>query len=141
MNDQQLAATLLAYLREHAPLPVKAGRLNLDTLDAQNESMSLQVSGGQALRTWLDGTKIMEQPFVLFYRAPLTDNNDKKSTMLDALDGIGAWMDEIPLPYLGDWLDVTKFEQVQLANINNQEGKQITYQAGFVLGYETINSI
>lgn len=138
-QQKLLAEALRSYFVEFAPLPVKGGAFALDALLPDKPSMSLQITGGPKPKTYIDGSQSSkrEKFFTIFYRAKVTDDNDAKSAMMGALDGLGQWMNETPLPYLGDWLTVTRFEQIQLSNIANQENKFITYQAGFALGYTT----
>lgn len=142
-DEVLLAETLRMYFVEHCTfLPVKGGAFSLDTLLPNAESMSLQMNGGQTLHQWLDGSRVMLQPFTLFYRGNVADDNETKSSMLGTLNAIGAWMDSVMAkapPFLGDWLTVNRFEQVQTANIAERgEGNTfIVYQAGYVLGYET----
>lgn len=140
-NELQLAETLRVFLIENAPLPVPGRALNLDTLLPAGRSMNLQVTGGEVVRVYIDGSKIMRTAFTLFYRAGVTDDNSLKSDMQGSLNAIGAWMEKImrdgSRPYLGDWLEVTGLQQVQRANIAAQDEKSITYQAGYVLGYRT----
>lgn len=137
-RDEMLLATALrAYFIEHADLPVRGGAFNLDTLLPEGESMSLVVTGGQPERIYINGAKKMRQPFTIMYRTPITGDNDVKSAVIGTLNGIGAMMDENEMPYLGEWLTVSTFEQVQTATILSQDDKFITYQAGYVLGYKT----
>lgn len=136
-QQKLLAEALRSYFVEFAPLPVKGGAFALDALLPDKPSMSLQMGPGRALRTYIDGTAKMQQPFVIYYRAKVTDDNEVKSAMIGALNGLGDWMRDNGLPFLGAWLTVSSFEQVQLANIANQENKFITYQAGYALDYTT----
>lgn len=142
-TQDEVAEPLRLYLIEHCPyLPVRGGAFFVDDLLPNAESMNLQMNAGQTLKQWVDDSRIMLRPFTLLYRGEITDDNETKSAMIGALDAIGAWMDAIMAkepPYLGDWLTVNRFEQVQTANITERgEGNTfIVYQAGYVLGYET----
>ena len=147
----QFAEVLRSYLVEHLPpelLPVSGGRLSLDGLLPDGDSMSLQVTGGKTQHAWIDGSRVMELFFTIFYRSTsAVDDNDAKSAMQGVLNGIGTWMDEVMKsgepPYFGEDVTVTRLELVQAANIadtngaNNQGLQFITYQAGYALGYET----
>ncbi len=133
-----LAEALQAYLVEHAPIPVKGGAFNLDTLLPKGKSMSLQMNPGKPEHIFIDGTAVITQPFVIRYRDEKKDDNDIKSEMMRSLNAIGDWMHGNRQPYLGDWLKVSALEQVQSANIAALDDKTITYQAGYVLGYETL---
>lgn len=80
----------------------------------------------------------MRQPFTIFYRREATaSQNGIRSAMIGVLNAIGEWMEEQDKPYLGDWLSVDEFEQVQLASIAEQADRFATYQAGYILGYTT----
>lgn len=136
-DELTLATALRDYFIEHASLPVKGGAFNLDTLLPEGSSMSLQVTGGQPERTYINGAKKIRQPFTILYRTPITGDNAVKSSVIGTLNSIGAWMDDSEMPYLGDWLTVSTFEQIQTATIVSQDNKFITYQAGYVLGYKT----
>jgi hypothetical protein len=140
-----LAEPLRKYLVEHLPpalLPVKPGQFSVDGLLENGASMSLQINGGEVERTYLDGTRKMRLNFTIFYRNPNgAKNNAVKSNMMAILNGWGEWMQGLrEMPYLGDWLNVSSLEQVQLANIAQADTptmQNITYQAVFTLGYST----
>lgn len=136
-EQELLAEALRSYIVERAPLPVRGGAFSLDALLPDQDSMSLQMGLGRPLRRYIDGTAKMEQPFSIFYRAGVTGGNDCKSAMMGVLNGIGGWMRENGPPYLGDWLDVSVFEQAQLAAVADREDRFITYMAGYRLGYTT----
>ncbi len=101
-GDLGLAETLRAFLAESAPLPVPGGSFNLDMLLPRGKSMSLQMNPGTALHTFIDGTRVMAQPFTLRYRDEKQDDNDIKSEMMRSLNAIGDWMHENRQPFLGD---------------------------------------
>jgi hypothetical protein len=141
-EHKDFAEALRSYFVEHLPadlLPVKGGSFSLDGLSDNNSapSMSLQITGSQTLRTYIDGTRIEDLHFTLLYRAPIDRNNAAKSAMLGTLNGIGTWLDGQEPPYLGEDFRISKLEQRQAANVVTQTANSITYQAGFVLGYET----
>lgn len=139
-NQKSLAELLRTYLVEHLPtelLPVMGGVFALDGLLDNQKSMSLQITGGQTIKRYLDGSRIEEMNFTIYYRDANVNDNELKSAMLGTLNGIGSWLDKTALPYLGDSFQITKLEQIQAANVIEQTPQQITYQAGFVLGYET----
>lgn len=145
-----LGEALRSYFVEHLPaelLPVPGGHFSLDGLLDDGDSMSLQIVGGEVRKSYINGSRLMDMQFSIFYRSDSAINdNDAKSAMMGVLNGIGAWMAgvmEDEAPYLGDWLTVNRFEQIMLANIadsgnqNNQGINYITYQAGYALGYKT----
>jgi hypothetical protein len=140
VDQKELAGRLRSYFVEHLPselLPVPRGDFSLDGLLDIGASMSLQITGGRTLRRYIDDTRIDELHFTIFYRDSIGQDNEAKSAMLGTLNGIGAWLELQKLPYLGDGFSVRRLEQIQAANVIAQTAQQITYQAGFVLGYET----
>ena len=141
VGDQiALAEMLRRFLLEFASLPVKPGQFNLDGLMAAGKSMSLQITGGQVLKTYIDGTKRIRLPFTLFYRSTDNVSNDYKSSMIGSLNAIGDWLDSLTEPpFFGDSFKVIRLEQVQTANIIEQLDNIVTYQAGFALDYETVS--
>lgn len=143
---QDVALALLDYFREFAGLTVPAGRFSLDGLLPEGESMSLQITGGQTIRRYIDGSRKEAMNFTIFYRGEVAQDDAAKSAMLGILNGIGAWLEEEKAgdnwpPYLGERFEVSALEQIQTANIAGQSDaptlRTITYQAGFVLGYST----
>jgi len=139
-EQKNLAESLRLFFVENLPaelLPVNAGFFSLDGLLENQAAMSLQITGGRTVRRYLDGTRVEEMYFSLFYRDSNANDNEAKSAMLGTLNGIGTWLDQNDPPFLGDGFIITKLEQIQAANVIEQTPQQITYQAGFVLGYET----
>ena len=134
-----LAENLRNYLLQYPDLSVKAKNFHLDGLLSEGESMSLQITGGQIIKQYIDGSKIVLMPFVIFYRGTINDSNDRKSAMMGELNGIGTWLSSQSLPNLGSSFEIRRLSQTQLANIANQTEKDITYQAVFALEYITKN--
>ena len=131
-----LAERLRVWLLEFADLPVKGGAFSLDGLNPEGRSMSLQMNAGQEVKAYLDGSRLMLQPFTIFYRAGSTENNPDKSAMIGVLNALGDWMEEADPPYLGPEFKVSKVSQVQLANISDQADRSIAYMATYALEYE-----
>lgn len=133
---KNLTENVRLFLLEHADLPVGAGSFSIDNL-ADKKSMSIQRTGGQVVSTDVDGSREMRVPITIYYRDVTKSDNASRSDMLGALDSIGEWLDSINTTeiYLGNKLRVTRFEQVQTANIAHRDDRTITYQAGYVLDY------
>lgn len=136
-EQKNLTEKLRQYLLTCPYLPVKGGGLNLDALDAKGQSLSLQMEGGQAIKTYVDGSRVMRQPFSLNYRNAATKGNVEKSDMIGTLNAIGEWMLTTPLPDLGRGLRPNRIEQVILGQIIEQDNTIVGYGAQYVLEYET----
>lgn len=133
-----MAEALRAFLADSPALPVKAGALSIDLLNAEGASMALQLNPGRAVKTYLDGSRVMRQPFTLIYRSGATEDNAARARMIESLNKIGRWMeDSAGLPDLGGKFKATLLEQVNLANIFTQDEKELGYAATYVLEYET----
>ena len=141
-EQKLLAETLRTYFVEHLPpslRPVQGGMFSLDALQDEQKSMSMQITGGRTIRRYINGARVEEMHFTIFYRDTNVNDNEAKSAMLGTLNGIGTWMDNADKPYLGEGFIIQELEQLQMANVIEQTPTQITYQAGFVLRYETRN--
>ena len=136
-EHKQLAELLRQYFLEFAELPVQPGSFSLDGLLPQGPSMSLQITGGQTVDTYISGRRNELLAFTIFYRGDVVNDNDAKSAMIGILNGIGEWLESQELPYFGASFKVTDLKQVQTANLVDQSEQHITYQAGFTLGYTT----
>lgn len=138
--EKELPELLRKYFVEHADLPVAGGAFNLSDLLPDGESMALILPSGGTERTWIDGSRMKEQMLLIRYRSPLVNDNDIKSEMMGELNGIGIWMDEVMAsgpPFFGESITTNRFELTARASPFERTEKSITYQAGYVLGYET----
>ena len=133
-----MAEALRGFLAGSPVLPVKGWALGIDSLDADGPSMAMQLNSGRAVKTYLDGSRVMRQPFTLIYRAGTTEDNASRARMIESLNSIGQWMEvSAGLPDLGNRFKATLIEQVDLANIFTQDEKELGYAATYVLEYET----
>jgi hypothetical protein len=138
-NDQlELAEQLRNYLLTYPDLPVKKGELLLDGLNEEGDSICLQLNPGAVIKTYLDGGRIMRQPFTLFYRSTTTDNNLNKAQMIQFLNDVGSWMDKNNPPNLSPSYKTIKIEQATLATIYIRDQVEIGYQASYLLDYEKL---
>lgn len=147
--EKELAATLATYFTTSLPtelLPVAPEDFRVDQLAADRPSMSLNITGGDTLRRYIDGSRLRELEFSIVYRAFNLDGNAAKSAMLGTLNGIGVWLDSTPLPDLGAGIKARRLEQTSTAGRLEQDPNETpapaansTYSAGFVLEYVRAN--
>jgi hypothetical protein len=135
-EQKALAERLRRHILTCPDLPVSGGAFSLDGLDMERESMSLQMNEGKPVKIYVDGSRLMRQPFTIYYRAATTEVNEEKSAMMGCLNSIGDWMDDAGPPDLGQGFTPGRFEQITLASIAQQESDVLVYLAAYMLEYE-----
>jgi hypothetical protein len=134
----RLAEAIRNHVMACPALPVGGGAISLDYLAPEGPSMSIQLNPGRVVKTYLDNTRIMRQPFTILYRSANTENDFDKSLMIGALNGIGEWMARAGPPELPEGFRAIECGQDELANIFTKENQVMGYSATYTLDYETL---
>lgn len=138
VNEQPaLAEKLRRHFLSFPELPVSGGAFSLDGLNPEGESMALQMNPGQTVQTYLDGCRVIRQPFTINHRRSAAFGNSDRSAMIGGLNALGGWLRGAPEPDLGPGARPRLLEQSTLASIIEQTATHLTYSAGYVLEYET----
>jgi hypothetical protein len=137
IDQLKLAEAIRKHLLTCPFFPVKGGLFGIDTLSIDGESMALTMDVGKIIKTFIDGTRVISQPFTLIYRSTLTENDMEKSSMIGVLNQIGEWMQGDGLPDFMPKFKVRNLEQVSMASNYIEDEKFIGYGATYVLEYET----
>jgi hypothetical protein len=131
----EFAERLRAWIAGNACLPLGLS-VTLDGALSQDACLDLQINQGRTVKTYLDGTKIVTQPFTLIYRARATEDFAEKSYMIGILNEMGAEMERTGPPDFGPEMGGISIEMEGSANIAEQDHEIIGYAAVFVLRYE-----
>jgi hypothetical protein len=138
VTDQaQLAEALRAHLLSCPGFPVPGRDFGIDAFSLEGDTMTLHMEAGRTIRTYVDGTRIIRQPFGLFFLSTPTESTGERSRMLGVLNKIGEWMASAGPPDIRPKFKATAFEQVSMASLFVQDDKQLGYTATYVLEYET----
>lgn len=136
-EQRDLAEKLRLHILSFPQMPVKGGAFYLDAVfSGIGKSMSLQINPGQTLEQYLDGSRVMRQPFSIYYSSSATEMNENKSAMMGTLNSIGIWMEKEALPDLGPGIKPLKMEQEVSASIYQQDNATVGYMAQYILEYE-----
>jgi hypothetical protein len=133
----QLAKALRAHLLTCPCFPVAGKDFGIDAFSLEGETMTLHMEAGKPVRTYIDGTRVIRQPFGLFYLSTPTESVREQSRMLGVLNKIGEWMASAGPPDIRPKFKPMAFEQVSMASLFVQDDKQLGYTATYVLEYET----
>jgi hypothetical protein len=136
IEQLQIAEGLRKFLLTKPGFPVRGGEFLLDGLNDEGDSISIQLTPGRVIKTYLNGGRIMRQPFNLYYRSTNTDNNLNKSKMIQHLNDIGSWLDQVDSPQIADNIKTIKLEQTTLAALYIQDKIEIGYLATYLFDYE-----
>jgi hypothetical protein len=129
------AETLRRYVQGNPEMP-PGMTVTLDGAPSDGPSLDLQLNQGAVERAYIDGTRVMAQPFTLIYRDAFTESPGDKSDMIGVLNGMGAEMERAGPPVLGPGMRALSLEQSGSANIAEQDARAVGYAAAFVLKYE-----
>lgn len=133
---QKFAEKLRQFVADNSAIKGRGYKVTLDGAPAEGKSIDLQINQGQCKDTYLDGTRIMWQPFILFCRDTATGSNEEKSEMIGLLNAAGCEMESGKLPEFGPGIDPFDLEMLGTANIAERDDQIIGYQAVFMLKYE-----
>jgi hypothetical protein len=137
VTDQtQLAEALRSHFLSCPFFPVPSKDFGIDTFSPEGETITLHMDVGRVIKTYVDGTKIVDQPVTLFFRSVYTTGNNERSQMLGVLNKLGEWLESTPLD-LKPKFKVRSFKQAAMSSLYVQETQILGYMATYTLQYET----
>lgn len=135
-DDRKLAENLRLFLLRCPERPVNGKDFNLDALGA-GKSMSLQLNPAQTLTTYIDGSRVVRQPFTLYLGATAKEMNESKSALIGGLNAFGYWLDGLEeAPEVAAGYKVIAITQTTGASIYQEDNARVVYSAQFLMDYE-----
>lgn len=135
-RDSIIATAMLNHLNSW---PDKPSHINLEIMEKapiQSSMAMQQLSGTVINRKYIDGSFTGYWPFAIYVRISGTDTA-KRLDAVKTLDEINAWLQDNPLPNLGDNRVADEIEMTSLPAVAaTYEDGSTDYQAIFRLNYK-----